>query len=1372
MSTADTALSISINMAPGPEHRQEPVAPDKIAEGDRAADVDVDAENVDTATTGSSNNSNSNDSAAAVAVAEQSSNVEIAPTNFVAPGADSANQSSPSNSGVDSKQEEPATLSELNDSELRALLDEAITYKCPKDREGKSHLFKELLQEAEADETEEGHRVICNSRCLPGSNRRRHKRDSVSERLTHGGSLQNLAHPIASEFDSSFAYPTSSSCHTYGSSRKKNKKYIGPSVSARQREGGSLPSDVDASHSLASLANLDLSFDKKKSFCVERSAYDWTNKEKSKSLDKPSYTSTKKEEKEKEKKESKRDTASSGEIELETREKRVGKGKYGTNEMLESDNPPPEYKSDYMVIDLGDVEVGAISERNVGSMASGIQRPRSLDTENDEGTEMRIIEPRKPIHYVTRATLDVDSPIEFPIRDHKQEKSKMSVNGTDVTGTLFQSHNSVKCGIGGASNSSSTSQSKIVPSLCSVMPSWQAQNITMASGLRTEGPRYTQHITMKDPSVSGEKKSLDENGNAVQSYNDRFAKKLRRKHTQEHNVKVYNAENVEGHRNEDIDSLINFIENKESKSKKGKTSNPVRVKASSGTKPRTREKDTKREQLPSKLQKSNSLEEISKTKLEDLTTEKSVSSSGASSVSSQHGENVALRRPKQRSTGDATVDSRGDRRSWGTEEGQSIYCNDTGEDYTSRRNSNKKINPESEHETEFLVVTKKKKSKKQRRSSSGGRAQNLTTSGSYLQSSRGFSNEYRTPLSPELRRKSASSMPPSDKSDSSDLDSVHSLPVTSNSSKHNLTKVATSSGGTPQASYADIARMAINISHNLHMSTIVPGMLNTASWPSVPPKTPSEPDKVPQDYYPSLDEIQHSERKVRQQQNLAQSNHAAASLSLAFEKSLSPTLTKVKNSSDRKKAEAQEEAINKNIQVFKYVQDIEKMQESLTQQEQKHHAASNNYSTNTSETIATNIVTPKLNNNSTTMNYNPLDADNNPNCTVNNKDSVTHSRTNNPRSRRSYVHSNQNVQIQGSYEEQYVKKIASSYHDEPIKKSHSTDTPQSENRTNPTVASHSDGAQDAQKLKTVKLTQESQDVESEASNNKNKMTSNEPRTARVVKEYPNNNVTMKHDVAKVGICQTQNSKQDNQQREDTENKRTKSQSDKDQSQRSSSMLEMQQTKNSTPRPAVILLDETTSDIAKNNNLPTELTFGFEINEQLLLSEDNGNEETQATAMSSPAFSQAVPPLVNKSSLNTFERNPPLFTEKPARYDKFSTNYHMQSPNAHMTPTNAHVTSMPVHPPVIVQTLPYMGYPNTRFPPPTYLPPPPPPPPGIMEKFHPPKEDFAMLYVAPEEELNVQTYNHDKIVSFVGLAWDAVMRENVTATGRIQFYSGQ
>lgn len=96
--------------------------------------------------------------------------------------------------------------------------------------------------------------------------------------------------------------------------------------------------------------------------------------------------------------------------------------------------------------------------------------------------------------------------------------------------------------------------------------------------------------------MSEEKKSLDKNGNAAQSHNDHFVKKFRRKHPQEHNVKVYSAENVEGHRNEDIDSLIKFIENKVSKSKKGKPSNSVKMKANI-------EKDTKRKQLPSKLQK-------------------------------------------------------------------------------------------------------------------------------------------------------------------------------------------------------------------------------------------------------------------------------------------------------------------------------------------------------------------------------------------------------------------------------------------------------------------------------------------------------------------------------------------------------------------------------------------------------------------------------------------------------------------------------------------------------------------------------------------------------------------------------------------------
>lgn len=58
------------------------------------------------------------------------------------------------------------------------------------------------------------------------------------------------------------------------------------------------------------------------------------------------------------------------------------------------------------------------------------------------------------------------------------------------------------------------------------------------------------------------------------------------------------------------------------------------------------------------------------------------------------------------------------------------------------------------------------------------------------------------------------------------------------------------------------------------------------------------------------------------------------------------------------------------------------------------------------------------------------------------------------------------------------------------------------------------------------------------------------RIARIAKEYQN--IAIKYDSTKVGVCQTQNSKQDNQ-HDDAENKKMKmqnAQSDKDQLQRS------------------------------------------------------------------------------------------------------------------------------------------------------------------------------------------------------------------------------
>lgn len=66
------------------------------------------------------------------------------------------------------------------------------------------------------------------------------------------------------------------------------------------------------------------------------------------------------------------------------------------------------------------------------------------------------------------------------------------------------------------------------------------------------------------------------------------------------------------------------------------------------------------------------------------------------------------------------------------------------------------------------------------------------------------------------RRKSTSSVPPSEKSDTSDLDSVHSLPVESSSLKQSVRQQSTSSGGTPQASYADIAKIVNTNSNNIN----------------------------------------------------------------------------------------------------------------------------------------------------------------------------------------------------------------------------------------------------------------------------------------------------------------------------------------------------------------------------------------------------------------------------------------------------------------------------------------------------------------------------------------------------------------------------
>ena len=115
---------------------------------------------------------------------------------------------------------------------------------------------------------------------------------------------------------------------------------------------------------------------------------------------------------------------------------------------------------------------------------------------------------------------------------------------------------------------------------------------------------------------------------------------------------------------------------------------------------------------------------------------------------------------------------------------------------------------------EFTQVTKKRKKKTKRspvyppgsheaaRASSQG-PETVVEAGAW--SLRGYMRGSREAVSGS---KSTCSVPPSEASDTDDHDSVHSLPVGSTRTKVSVSVASVSSGHTPHASYADIARHA------------------------------------------------------------------------------------------------------------------------------------------------------------------------------------------------------------------------------------------------------------------------------------------------------------------------------------------------------------------------------------------------------------------------------------------------------------------------------------------------------------------------------------------------------------------------------------
>ncbi|XP_018782820.1 PREDICTED: uncharacterized protein LOC108965089 [Bactrocera latifrons] len=129
------------------------------------------------------------------------------------------------NASTDTKKSD---ISDLEEPELKKLLDEAYNYKTPKDKKDKSEIFLDLLQKVENEDL-----GITSTRA---DSHRHHPHSQSRHQQKQGGSLQDL-----------LQLPSDYRRQNHTSRHKKNS-----SVSSRQREGGSLPSNVNVANCLLS----------------------------------------------------------------------------------------------------------------------------------------------------------------------------------------------------------------------------------------------------------------------------------------------------------------------------------------------------------------------------------------------------------------------------------------------------------------------------------------------------------------------------------------------------------------------------------------------------------------------------------------------------------------------------------------------------------------------------------------------------------------------------------------------------------------------------------------------------------------------------------------------------------------------------------------------------------------------------------------------------------------------------------------------------------------------------------------------------------------------------------------------------------------
>ncbi|XP_069357137.1 uncharacterized protein [Maniola hyperantus] len=431
----------------------------------------------------------------------------------------------------------------LDDGQLRALLDEAITYKCPKDREGKSSLFKELLEEVEQDEQ------ACEAAARVGAGRNTRRGRARRE---HHSSLQDLVAAMAGE-----AAPRRGRAHAAHAPTPP-----AGTVSARALHGGSLPSGVDTSFLLGE-------------------------------------------------------------------ETGVGAVRGGYLATVRCVNPPP------------------LAERRVSTGdASPPQQPppaQELDVLS------RRSKPTFPMTYTARATLEIGSGSVCSGRAVTTTTASNQVDSAIPFSCITTPEVVASC-----NTTSSTSQSAVVVDSkpLQLVSSYRAVACLMdgacapvrppsppplAPGAPTavlahpaspeRQPRGAaasfNGLPLSRPAAADEyKKSLDENGNAVQGFGSPLSgsgqhKKPRRKKSSK-NETVIKSHQIDGYQgNKDINEVLRFIES----NAEGGRAPKLRAKhKDDGDDKAAKKRSTeRRKDKDAKPKRASSLEELSRTKLEDLT---------------------------------------------------------------------------------------------------------------------------------------------------------------------------------------------------------------------------------------------------------------------------------------------------------------------------------------------------------------------------------------------------------------------------------------------------------------------------------------------------------------------------------------------------------------------------------------------------------------------------------------------------------------------------------------------------------------------------------------------------------------------------------